>query len=541
MKKKSAQMAKNSIHQVERRIFFVQLLLIILLAVLLGYSGIMINIHFETKKRDQNLQNVSQAIATSPMLDDITKETNTEYLTNYFDSLQKTLGDIDVISIVNADKIRLYHTNHTLIDTMYNGTIPDFRDNDFYTEDNSGPSGRQRRAYAAIYDKNGDYKGFVIAVMLKDSIKKETMHTILVFFIITAGVLLIEFIISARFFKYIKKKLNGYEIEVFSAMFQVRDNILESLAEGIIAVDKNSTIQFVNSSALKMLRCDDTYSDTEIVGQPLEKVCDPRIFQNTLSSGEKEFGVHESKPKNSNIIVDRIPIKKENDIVGAVGILHNREEYTKLMEDLAGTRYLVDSMRANNHDFTNKLHVILGLIQMEMYDKATEYIENITIVQRETISRIISAVDEPAVAALLIGKIARASELNIKFVLHEGTVFAKNDYPIPVASLITIIGNIIDNAFEAMNEANSDLDVQKEFLFGIYSKNGALLITANDMGVGIKKEDIAKVFLNGYSTKGDGRGTGLYHVKKIIENLGGAINIESEYGTGTSITVSFGK
>ena len=101
----------------------------------------------------------------------------------------------------------------------------------------------------------------------------------------------------------------------------------------------------------------------------------------------------------------------------------------------------------------------------------------------------------------------------------------------------------------AMTQNLSPLDFQdsispsSEFntFFGIYSKNGALLITANDMGVGIKKEDIAKVFLNGYSTKGDGRGTGIYHVKKIIENLGGTINIESEYGTGTSITVSFGK
>jgi sensor histidine kinase regulating citrate/malate metabolism len=76
------------------------------------------------------------------------------------------------------------------------------------------------------------------------------------------------------------------------------------------------------------------------------------------------------------------------------------------MEELSGTRYLVDSMRANNHDFTNKLHVILGLIQMGMYDDASSYIQNITMVQRENISKVMNAVNVPAVAALLIGKIA---------------------------------------------------------------------------------------------------------------------------------------
>ena len=157
----------------------------------------------------------------------------------------------------------------------------------------------------------------------------------------------------------------------------------------------------------------------------------------TLASGEKSFN---GRIEDSDILIDSIPIKEEDEIVGAIGILHNRAEYTKLMEDLTGTRYLVDSMRANNHDFTNKLHVILGLIQMEMYEEATSYIQNITMVQRATISKIMNAVNEPAVAALLIGKTARAAELNIRFVLREGCCYSPTDYRLPseVLSLIHI-------------------------------------------------------------------------------------------------------
>ena len=540
MKRKKG-IVSNSIHQIQRKIFTTQLILIILLAVVLGVTGIVINVHFETQKRDRNLQNISQTIAASPLLDDITSGENSEYLTEYFDSLQKSLGDIDVISIVSAENVRLYHSNHALIGSIYDGTIPTFEDADFYTEDNSGPSGKQRRAYAAIYDEDGNYVGFVISVMLQESIKKETLPTVLIFALITVVAVLMEVIISAELSENIKKKLHGYEPDVFSAMYQVRDNILESLAEGVIAIDKERTVQFINSSAVKMLGCKESSAEQGIVGKPLEALCDPTVFESTLLAGEKEFGAHDARLQNTNLIIDRIPITKDGEIIGAVGILHNREEYIKLMEDLAGTRYLVDSMRANNHDFTNKLHVILGLLQMEMYEEAASYIENITIVQRETISKIMSAVKEPAVAALLIGKTARASELNVKFILQEGSVFSKSDYPIPTETLVTIIGNLIDNAFDAMNEANTDLKKPKELLFGIYSKPNALLITANDTGVGIKEENKAQVFENGYSTKGKGRGTGLYQVKRLVENLGGEILLDSQYGTGTSVTVTFDK
>ena len=218
--------------------------------------------------------------------------------------------------------------------------------------------------------------------------------------------------------------------------------------------------------------------------------------------------------------------------------MHYRAEYTKLMEDLAGTRYLVDSMRANNHDFTNKLHVILGMIQLEMYDEASAYIENITLVQRETISKVMNIVEEPAAAALLIGKIARASELNVEFIIREGSRYSLSDMNIPSESLVTILGNLIDNAFDAMNDFNS-YRKHKKLMMGIYSQKDALLINFTDTGHGIPENDMKHIFENGYSTKGEGHGTGLFQVKNIIESLGGTITVESDEGRGTAFSVKF--
>ncbi len=537
---------KYTIKHIQKQIFITQLVLILTLAAFLGVAGTLINIHFETQKRDRNLQNVAEAIAHSPLLDDMINADYTEdtssVLIEYLDSLKNSLDDIDVISVVsNNDNIRLYHSNHKLIGVAYDGTLPEFRKGtkEFYSANDSGPSGTQRRAYAAVYDEDGNYVGFVMAIMLMKNVKAETFQALAISVIITLTAIFIELIISFRLSDSIKKRLHGYEPDVFSAMYQVRDNILESLDEGVVAIDKKGTVQFVNQSAAIMLGS--TKDTTKLIGRPFSDICDKTIFTHTLTTGEKQFNIQEPRLHHTDILLDRIPIKREGEILGAVGILHNRAEYTKLMEDLTGTRYLVDSMRANNHDFTNKLHVILGLIQMEMYEEATAYIENITMVQRAAISKIMSAVDDPAVAALLIGKTARASEINAKFILREGSACSKTDYSIPSETLVTIIGNLIDNAFEAMNIEDERYDRQKELIFGIYSKPGALLITTDDTGVGIAEKDLGKIFENGYSTKGECRGTGLYQVKTMVEGLGGTITVQSQSDVGTSFSVHFAK
>ena len=529
-----------SIKNIHRRIFITQLVLIVTLALFLGVSGTLINIHFEVEKRDQNLQNIAEAVASSPLIDDKIANPDdkktTELLNEYLDSLKISLDNIDVISFVSRENIRLYHSNHELIGTEYDGAIPEFEkvSKEYYTSNETGPSGSQRRAYAAVYDKNGNYTGFVMTILLLENIKAETLQILFIFALITIAAILIELIISAELSSSIKKSLHGYEPNVFSAMFQVRDNILESLNEGVLAVDKNGVVQFSNRSAAKMLG---KKKAKELINTPFTDCCNDGFIQNVIRTGEKEFNIQEQSIDNSNVLIDCIPIKEKDDIIGAVAILHNREEYTKLMEDLAGTRYLVDSMRANNHDFTNKLHVIMGLIQMEMYDDAVSYIENISIVQRETISKIMSVVDEPSIAALLIGKSARASELNIKFILNDESHYSKTDLLLPSELMVTVIGNLIDNAFEAINI--KDIQRQKELRFGIYSRENALLITVEDTGIGISKDNLEHIYDNGFSTKGEGRGTGLYQVKEMVEAIGGKITVESQENVGTSFTVIF--
>ena len=539
------QKSSNSLSRIQRKISATQIILVVSLTIILAIIGIVTNIKFEKDKTDRNLQNISETIATSPsfMENDIQNGTAQDQvnLMRYLDSLKKSLYDVDVISIVNKNNQRFYHTNHSLIGTQYDGEQPDFSpvEKTFYIVNTNGPSGAQRRAYSALYSETGEYLGFIMVIILTEHVNENITQIITTYAILAVVAIVIELFITSRISKSIKNSLLGYEPDTISAMYLVRDNILESLKEGVIAVDKNGTILFTNNSAVKML--DKGSTATEFIGKNIEQIKNGNVIKTVLNGTEKEFGIQGQRMDGTDVIIDRIPIKHDEDPIDTICILHDRAEYTKLMEDLAGTRYLVDSMRANNHDFTNKLHVILGLIQMEMYDQATSYIENITMVQRASISKIMNCISEPALAALLIGKTARAAELNVKFTLRDGSHFSNTDMHIPTEVLITVIGNLIENAFESMNAKEPNPSNPNELIIGLFSKEDSILITVDDTGLGISEENKQRIFENGFSTKGENRGTGLYQVKTMVENFGGLITVDSQENVGTSFFVYFSK
>ena len=525
---------KNNLTDIRHEIQRVQLILIILTTILMSVGGAIINVNSSDKAFDQNLEDTAELITR---IYGFMKDANRRDLCICMDSIADDLADVDVISIVDTNNIRLYHTNHNLIGTEYDGTHPDFTTHEkgYYTESDIGPSGPQRRTYSAIYDEKGNYIGFIMAIMLNTSIRSFTYKIVLLFVIVTVAAILIEIAICRAFSRKLKKRLLGYEPDTFSSMFRIRENILESTYDGIIAVDSDHNIQFANKAAKKMLGCDEETCDPK-VSLIQQKVFADRFLTETIESGTPSFGVQYETENGTALLVDTGPVKEDGIINGAIALLHDRTEYTKLMEELSGTKYLVDSMRANNHDFTNKLHVILGLIQIGEYDKAVSYIENISIIQRETLSTVMHAVDNASFAALLIGKIARASECNVKFILKDGIRFKSSEVAVPSEALVTIAGNLIDNALDAMN-MNVYNDRPRELEFGVFTKPGELLISVRDTGCGIPDSIKERVFEKGFSTKGTGRGVGMYHTKQLVESLGGTISFVSEEDIGTSFMV----
>lgn len=525
------------IKKIQYEILRTLVVLVTVMTLIITSVSVYVNVKSDSTNIDLNLNNLAQTLSKSLILkENLSSEHSSEYsgteIFEYFESLQDSLTDVDVISVVDADRIRKYHTNSNLIGTVYEGNIPEFEygGKDVYVASDTGPSGSQRRAYAAIYDDNGEYLGFVLTVMLRRNINHIILKTIMIHLCCAIIVIMIAVILSKYLTREIKKLLLGYEPDTFSAMFSIRDNILESLDEGILAVDAVENIIYMNNAAERML-----HIQSDKRSQVLNKVCPYFSMKKTLKSGKKYLGLSIKTSDGTDILADQVPVMEHGNITGAVCILRDRTEYTKIMEDLSGVRYLVESMRANNHDFINKLHVILGLIQMEKYADASDYIANVTSIQQNLIHSIMKNIEDPSIAALLIGKYARASELNIQFTLKSGSRMSRNDISLPSGDMVTIIGNLLDNAMDSINMKD---ELPKELEIGIFTQPGAILISVDDTGLGISQENQQHIFENGFSTKGQNRGTGLFIVRGLIEKYGGVISVESEPGEGTAFTVT---
>ncbi|SFQ26619.1 two-component system, CitB family, sensor histidine kinase DctS [Lachnospiraceae bacterium XBB1006] len=510
--------------KLQKEIIQTMILLAALVALVIAIVSIWVNVRSEGRQMDSNLQNMAQAVAKSQMVSEsLEGKESQRALFSYLDSLQSSLENIDVISVVDVSGIRRYHTNKKLVGTTYDGTKPDFTGKgEWYVTSDEGPSGSQRRAYAAVYNQSGEYAGFVLAVMLERKIHSIIIRTVLIHVLSAASVLVIAILVANHLTTSIKRKLKGYEPDTFSAMFSVRDNILESLEEGIIAMDLDGTMIYQNEAAQRMLR-----EEKDVVKRL-------PVFE-TLKTGKRFFNESLTTEAQLEILADLMPVMEQEQVVGALVILRDRTEYTKLSEDLTGVRYLVDSMRANNHDFMNKLHVILGLIQMGQSEKACEYIANVTSIQQNLMHQIVKRVEDPSVAALLIGKYARAAELNIQFSLETGSKLARADVFLPSSDLVTLIGNLVENSLDALNQKEEQ---PKELTVGIFSKPQVLIVRVDDTGVGISEENRLRITEKGFSTKGENRGTGMYLISELVKKYHGTLEIDSEEGEGTSIMIT---
>jgi sensor histidine kinase regulating citrate/malate metabolism len=173
---------------------------------------------------------------------------------------------------------------------------------------------------------------------------------------------------------------------------------------------------------------------------------------------------------------------------------------------------------------------------MQAYDEALKYITDISEVQGMITNTIIGRIQNRMLAALIMGKISRSREYNIEFNLAPSSYVPIHSKFLSSYSLVTIVGNLVENAIDAIN-AFSDEETPREITLSIVEKEDSLLITLDDTGIGMSDDTVSRILHENYSTKGIHRGTGMTLIKQIIQDSGGHITVESEQGNGTSISI----
>lgn len=325
--------------------------------------------------------------------------------------------------------------------------------------------------------------------------------------------------------RVLKRILFGLEPYEISALFEQRQAMLQSLREGVLAVDIHGRVTMINQTAREILLLP--------AGKQTENTSAPLLA--SLRDVSKTGVARQDQEISCNgrlLLCNMVPVKSQDRVIGAITTFRDKTEVSQLMQRLDGMVNYVDALRAHTHEFMNKLHVILGLLNIKRYDKLEEYILQTAHHYQTDIGTIQSKVKSPVVAGFLLGKINRAKEAVVTLTLADESQIPDTASEEQVAVLITALGNLIENALDAM-------EGQQEGEIGLllHYQNGWLSCEVSDDGPGIDPTQLESIFTKGFSTKGENRGVGLFLARQQIQNLGGDISVESEPGVFTQFFV----
>lgn len=516
------------------RLFLWILLLISFTILLTGTVCLQYALNIKGGAQDTNISETATMIAGMEQTKEaIVSGKASDAFAAELDTLVSHFSELDIIVICGMDGVRVYHTNPDRIGENFIGGDEKaiLEGAEPYISVATGTLGRQRRAFHGVTDESGQQIGFVMASVLNDRVvllRREIIRTYLLLLLIMLAAGGVLAILSRQTLENI---LLGYRPEELVNLYIEREEVMNAMEEGLFAIDTGGRIIEMNTSAKRMLDLD---PDTPVEGKLLTEFYPETLLPNTAKTGVAEHNVS-FMIKGKNIISSRIPVRRGGRIIGAASVFRNKTELTRLAEELTGTKYMVDTLRAVNHEFMNKLHVILGYLEMDQVDSAKEFILNTSLVSGAAVSDIRQRVPVPSLAALLIGKLLRASELGITFVLKQDSYFYSKQTELPADCYIVLVGNLVENAMDELNSHNYPV---KRIELGIYSEEGHTTIVCDDTGGGIPEEILFSIYQRGTTTKGEGHGNGYPLMKEIVDRYEGTFHIDTEMGEGTSIEIN---
>lgn len=467
----------------------------------------------------------------SIVIDGLTGKADITAIQTYTNRILKNTG-VQFIVVMDMNGIRKSHPNPQKIGHHFIGGDegPALKGKE-HVSLAEGTLGISMRVFVPVFSETGEQLGAVAVGISADNVKervKESRHIIY----IGVGVGILVGIIGAILLaRHIKKSLFGLEPHRIAKILEERNTMLQSVKEGIIAVDKEANVTLINNEAKRLFKKSGLEED--FIGKDVELYMPNSRIKEVLQTGEVQLN-EEQNIYGITIVTNRVPLYVKGEIVGAIATFRDKTEIRKLAEELTGIRLYAEALRAQSHEFMNKMHVVLGLTHMKQYEELQKYISGMVSEHQYEIGGVMERIKSPVFAGFLLGKLSYAREKNIKLIIGEDSYMPEIDDESIIHELITIVGNLIDNALEAVTNCEKK-QVELEIQYG-----DTLIITVQDTGKGIQ-EEIGALFTKGYSTKGDNRGYGLYLVKESIQRINGEIHMHSLVGKGTTITIEIPK
>ncbi|WP_319004445.1 sensor histidine kinase [Halobacillus litoralis] len=442
----------------------------------------------------------------------------------------RTINRSDYIVVLNMNRVRYSHPVEEKLGTLSSGKDegPAFAEHTYISKA-KGESGVAVRGFVPVMNEGLEQIGVVVVGNFLPSIQEVLWGIKNEILFVLSLTSLFGIIGSWLLARHLKKQTFRLEPHEIVQLFEERTAAFQAMNEGIIVIDQSGVISMMNGKAKQLLHLNKDYTRS-----PIREVVPEVRFYDALHAGEADYN-KELRLGSTVILYTTVPMKVENEIIGAVMIFQDRTDVTKLAEELTGVKAFVDALRVQNHEHLNKLHTIAGLIQLDQKEQALNFVFETSEKQEELSGFLVSKFKDYSLSGLLLSKVSRGKELDIEVTVDEQSVLKVYPYLLDEHDFVLIIGNLIENAFHAFDEVKRE---QKWIDVSIIQDKEYCAITVEDNGKGMSSEHQNKAFHKGFTTKGKkGSGIGLYLVKNIVDKGRGSLEIISQTGEGTSVMI----
>jgi two-component system, CitB family, sensor kinase len=500
-------------------------LAIVLGALLIGAAASYLN---ESRQLDDRYEKrslaIAEQVAAMPSVGDGLRDSDpSRTLQPLAEGIRKASGASYVV-IAGANGIRYSHRNPAMIGKPIDEDFHTVLAGKTWVGVERGTLGVSARGKAPVLDGQNRVIGIVSVGFLEGTISEQlaAMLPQLAFYMLVALALGVAG--SLLLARRLKRQTFGLEPEDIATLLEQREASLHGIREGTIATDNDGRITLINDEARRLLRL-----SSDSVGKRLTDVLPPGRVRDLLI-GEATGADEVVLAADRVLVVSRMPVVVRDRTIGHIATFRDRTELESLLRELDNARSVTEALRAQAHDFSNRLHTIAGLIELGRQEEAIQLTTESSSVSQELTESLLERVGDPVLGALLLGKSAVAAERGIQFRLSpDSRLDGDAGHP---RDLITVVGNLIDNALDAAATSSNGGPRWVEVL--IHKAEGDVIIQVHDSGPGIGSGDQGLIFSEGYTTKvagpGSRRGLGLALVQQVAARRGGEVTVVNQGG-----------
>ncbi|MFD9740583.1 ATP-binding protein [Umezawaea sp. NPDC059074] len=424
------------------------------------------------------------------------------------------------VVVTDRTGLRFSHPNPALVGLRIEEPVVALDGNGHVGIDN-GSLGRSANGRAPLPGADGSIVGQVSVGILEEQVSGEVFDAALWVALYSTLALAVGVLASWLLARGVKRVTFGLEVAEIVSLLQEREAMLHGIREGVVCVRPDGRVDVINDEARRLLGLTGTAR-----GSRVDELLPPGRLRDLLveGSGAEELVLTDEWL----LVVNRMPVVLGGRDIGSVITLRDRTELEGLIRELHALTGLTTALRAQEHEFSNRLHVLAGLLGLGEYGEATRFLAEITETSPSQGDDLRTRVAPPELAALLLAKVTIAAERAVRL-----TVSADSHLDRPSAetsALLTVLGNLVDNAIDAA----ATLPGPRAVDVHLADEGGEVRIVVTDTGPGVPPDAVHEIFADGYSTKSSRgvarRGLGLALVFRLVHRAGGSIDVGSGPG-----------